>query len=676
MVNVLQQIGTFSSSSGAEIVAYDDVRQALFVVSGNNTLEILDLSNPQSITPLFNPINLASLTSLPIGGANSVAYKNNILAIAAEATTATDPGYVALIDLNILTVNPSGAVRVVQVGAQPDMVTFSPDGTRVLVANEGEPNDLYTIDPEGSISIINIASGINTATVTTAGFQAFNPQLNALREAGVRIFGPGALSVSTNLEPEYIAVSADSSTAYVTLQEANALAVVDIASSTVTNILPLGFKNHSLPGNGLDASDRDNAINIRNWPIFGMYQPDAIAAYTANGQTYLVTANEGDARIRPDGDFTDGLGNVIEEGDVFNEETRIKDVVLDPTAFPNAAELQLDANLGRLLITNTLGDTDGDGDFDELYAYGGRSFSIWDSAGDLVFDSGDMFAQITAQQIPQYFNSQSNSTDEFDSRSDNKGSEPEALAIGTIGSRTYAFIGLERVGGIMVYDITDPVAPTFVQYLDYINNAPGHISPEGMVFIPAANSPNGQNLLVVANEVSRTVGVFSVDVSGTLPGPIASPLIDLSDITGNVGTSFVLNREAAFDNFVGFYAVTGADLGIDVNGDGVADFLPGAAGYTQAAIDNRVDNLVLTTDNLVTSQFQATLAGGAVYAPFLIAQGTPDSYDPAQVFFASVAANVDGVEHIRFANNQILFEDLYGGGDNDFDDAVIDVAFV
>ena len=262
----------------------------------------------------------------------------------------------------------------------------------------------------------------------------------------------------------------------------------------------------------LDASDRDNAINIRNWPIFGMYQPDAIASYTANNQTYYITANEGDSR----------------DYDGYSEEARIKDLTLDPTAFPNAAELQKDENIGRLLVTTALGDTDGDGDYDQLYSYGGRSFSIWNSQGQLVYDSGDAFERITAEQFPEFFNaSNSNSNNNFDNRSDDKGPEPEGLVTGKINDRTYAFIGLERIGGVMVYDVTDPVSPTFVQY---INNrdftaatdsaAAKDLGPEGLAFISAQDSPNGKPLLVVANEVSGSTTFYQIDLN---EAPINNP---------------------------------------------------------------------------------------------------------------------------------------------------------
>lgn len=313
----------------------------------------------------------------------------------------------------------------------------------------------------------------------------------AAREAGVRVF-PG-VDLANDLEPEYIAVSPDGLTARVTLQEANAFAVLDIPSGIFTEIQPLGLKDHSLPGNGLDASDRDDAINIANWPVFGMYMPDSVASFEIGGETYYATANEGDDR---------------------GEDERIKDLDLDPTAFPNAADLQEDENLGRLGVSTIDGDIDGDGDYDQLFSYGARSFSIWDSAGNLVFDSGDQFEQITAAAYPDNFNA-SNDENDAEGRSDNKGPEPEAITTGVINGRTFAFVGLERIGGIVVYDVTDPTAPVFQQYVnnrdfsgDPEAGTAGDLGVEDLKFVSAGDSPNGIPLLISSNEVSGTVTIF------------------------------------------------------------------------------------------------------------------------------------------------------------------------
>ncbi|NEO89366.1 MAG: hypothetical protein F6K56_03525 [Moorea sp. SIO3G5] len=491
----LSTISTFETGifddGAAEIPAYDTSSQRLFVVNGaNNAIDVLNLSDPA------NPTKITEISLNDFGGGtNSVAVNNGIVAVAVEDENTQNPGQVVFFNTD------GNFLNSVTVGALPDALTFTADGQKVLVANEGEPNNEFTVDPEGSVSIIDISGGVKQATVTNADFKAFNPQIDQLQEQGVRIFGPGA-TVAQDLEPEFITVSEDSQTAWITLQENNALAVLDINRGEITDILPLGFKDHSLPGNGFDASDQDDGINIQNLPVFGMFQPDAIASFQVDGKTFLITANEGDSR-----DF---------EG--FSEEALVGDLKLDPHAFPDAAELQKAENLGSLIVTNTLGDTDGDGDFDQLFAFGSRSFSIWDEYGNQVFDSGDDFERITAEFLPDDFNSDNDANDSFDTRSNDKGPEPEGVVTGVIDGRTFAFIGLERIGGIMVYDVSEPTHPTFVQYInnrDFSGDAAagtaGDLGPEGLTFISAEDSPNGRPLLVAANEVSGTTTIYEIE---------------------------------------------------------------------------------------------------------------------------------------------------------------------
>jgi len=610
VTDFLEQIGSFTSEIGAEIVTYDPTGQLLFVVSGDLEVQVLDVSDPTNPVNAIPPVPLTDFAP-NAAGANSVAFADGILAIAIEVDPATDPGLVALVDVAAFGADPTApnAIQLLEAGALPDMVTFSPDGNTVLVANEGEPNEDYTIDPEGSVGIIDLADGVGSATITIADFSAFNDQADALREAGVRIFGLNA-SVAQDLEPEFITVSPDSSTAYVALQENNTLAVVDIDAGEVTELLPLGVKDYSQEESPLDASNEDGGINIRNWPVFGLYQPDAIASYEVNGETFIVTANEGDARLRPDGDLEDEDGNVIiPEGEIFNEESRIADVELDPEAFPNAEELQLEENLGRLLITNTLGDTDGDGDFDQLFSFGGRSFSIRDSEGNLVFDSDDDFAQITAEQVPEIFNS-NGTPDTFDERSDDKGAEPEALTLGTIGDRTYAFIGLERTGGIMVYDITSPTTPSFIDYIDYFADAPGNIGPEGFEFISADASPTGENLLVVANEVSSTVAVFAVN-----------PGVRISDIQG-AGHISPLEGEMVAD-------VPGIVTAVDSNGFYLQDPTPDANPETSEGI------FVFTGDAPTVS------VGDAIEVSGIVSEFIPGGPDTGNLSITQISGDVE-----------------------------------
>lgn len=572
----LSLLGRYESGefdvSAAEIPAFDPANRQIFVVNARKgAVDVLDASDAANPT-LTDTLTVESVAQGAV--VNSIAYREGYLAVAIEAATKTDPGFVALFDATTLELLGS-----VQVGAQPDMLAFTPDGKYLLVANEGEPNDDYSVDPAGSVSVITLDDQ-GLAQVSTAGFTAFDAQADTLRAAGVRIYGPGA-SVAQDLEPEYITVSADSQTAWIALQENNALAKLDIATGSITDILPLGFKNYGAAGNGIDASDDDGVVAIRTRPgVSGIYHPDSISSYSVNGQTYIVTANEGDARAWGEDDQAYWDGDATKG---FVEEFRVKHLVhvggfdrrlgddlppqlralatgalLDPAVFAycgatavDPGACRSDAELGRLNITWVDGyKRDANGGplmydatgtqndagtlimYDKLYSYGARSFSIWDEDGALVWDSADQFEQYLAgeecraandRSIPckDFFNTGHDEGDAIDSRSDAKGPEPEGVVLGTLGDKTFAFIGLERMGGIMVYDITDPAAPIFVDYYNTRENfllepetnlaAAGDLGPEGLVFVSAEDSPNGEALLIVGHEVSGTTTVYQIN---------------------------------------------------------------------------------------------------------------------------------------------------------------------
>jgi hypothetical protein len=478
----LSLVGTLDLPA-AEISAYDPTSRRLFVTDAESAaIQVVDLSDPASPS-LVKTVDLSGLGST----VTSVAVKNGVLAAAVVAETSTDAGTLVLMDTD------GAELAQATVGSLPDMVTFNKAGTLILVANEGEPAD--GVDPNGSVSLVDISAGADAPVVTSVDFTAFNGQEAALRTQGVRIFA--GKSAAQDFEPEYVAVSEDDSTAYVSLQEANTVAVIDLATARVAELLPLGLKDHSKLYNALDASDKDGpAIDIKPWPVFGMYMPDGIATFDAAGETFVVGANEGDARA----------------DDALNEEERVKDLSLDATAFPDAATLKADANLGRLTVSNVDGDTDGDGDFDRLQVFGGRSFTLWKVAGGeakVAWDSQDSLERLTAQLTPDLFNANDGDAAAVDTRSDNKGPEPEGLTIATIGERRYAFVVLERAGGgVMMYDLTNPYAPRFMDYAPGVPD--GQVSAEQSVFIPAADHPAGQNLLVTSNEVSGSIGIYRV----------------------------------------------------------------------------------------------------------------------------------------------------------------------
>lgn len=518
----LVQRGSFAGGgpAAAEIVAYDAGSQQLFVTNGAQTrVDVLDVGD------LDAPTLVRSIDITPYGpGLQSVAVGNGLLAVAVSGFDAVTPGSIVIFDA------ASGAFRrVFPAGVLPDNVSFSRDGSLLMSANEGEVGDLDVAnDPPGSVTLIDFSQGLSMATATQIGFASLDGQETALRALGVRIMGetlsepvgPGnpPRPASKDLEPEYIAFAPDNSLAFVTLQEANAFAVIDLntrALRAVDPIIPIPLKNHMLHGNRLDPSDRDGASNgpafvLDNWPVFGMHMPDSIAGFApsigpAAGQTFFASAGEGDDR-----------GEVSRIGS--------SGVVLDASAFPNAAALKAKAALGRLNASRIDGDIDGDGDLDRLQVLGSRSFSIFDASGTQVFDSGDELECMTASLLPSDFNSDNEENGSADSRSDNKGPEPEAIAAGkSLQQRTYVFVGLERIGGVAVYDVTDPANAFAVAYENNRDfSAPvdvddpasfagaGDFGPEGIVFIPAADSPDGRPAIAVANEVSGTTTVWSV----------------------------------------------------------------------------------------------------------------------------------------------------------------------
>lgn len=495
----LNYIGSFDPSgnnnSSTEIVVHDPSTQRLFTISSlTDVFDIINFSNPNAPT-VINTINMA-----PYGGITSIAVKNGIIAAASPNTNPQQNGSVVFFDIN------GNFLKQVTVGALPDMITFSPDGTKVMTANEGEPNDAYTVDPEGTVSIIDISGGINNLTqsnVTTLNFNAFDSQVAALAATGLRKVRTNN-TLSQDLEPEYIAISSDSQKAWVTLQENNAVAEINLASKTVTSIWGLGKKDMSIPGNGFDASDNNGEILIANWPVKAYFLPDGTQAFNMGGTNYLVTANEGDEK--------DLSG--------FSERTTVGAgaYTLDPALFPNASILKASYNLGRFRVSNATGNTDSDADFEEIAALGARSFSIFNAdTKQIAYDSGDRFERYIAASYPLIFNAD-NESNAVKNRSRAKGPEPEGVTLGTVNGQTYAFITIERTGGVMVYNITDPNNPTFTDYKNSRTTSAygGDNGPEGITYIDASNTTTGKGYVVIANEISGTLSMYEIAQSPTL----------------------------------------------------------------------------------------------------------------------------------------------------------------
>ncbi len=459
---------TIGGEAAAEISTYCEKTKRLFTVnnSGVNQIDVIDITDPTKPLKIAK-IDLASYE----GAANSVSVFDGKLAVALEST-ANKQGNGKVVVFNT---SDYSLIKQVTVGALPDMITFSPDGKFIMTANEGEPNTDYSQDPNGTISIIETS----TYAVTTLDFASFSGQAAALAKDGFRI-SKAAKSFAQDIEPEYITISDDSKTAWVTLQENNGVAKVDLTSKTITAIYPLGSKDYNTAENAIDVSDLDDKIAFNPWKVKGLYMPDAISHFSVNNVPYFVTANEGDAR----------------EYTANTDIKRMKSMKLDATVFPDAATLRLDANLGRLNLVADMGDTDGDGDLDELVSFGARSFSIWNgNTGKIVYDSKNDVDKKT-NELGTY----------DDKRSDDKGSEPEAVVAAKMGNQNILFVGLERSDAFMVYDASNPTSP---QYLQTVKTGD---APEGILFIPASKSPTKRSLLVVSSEGDGTVKIYQPDL--------------------------------------------------------------------------------------------------------------------------------------------------------------------
>lgn len=501
----LERIGRYETGQfdgGAEDVSYYPDGQRLFVADvATGRIRVVDISDPTHPTQerILNTSDVfdaaASTTSLDVSG--------DTVAVVVTNTAQQASGRVIFYDAASLE-----SVAVIEVGVLPDMITFTPDGNYVLVANVGVASE--SVDPRGSVSVIDVRDGRESPTKATASFEAFDGKEDELREEGVRIYGQSADAdpvASRDLEPAYIAPTADSTEAFVCLQVNNALGKLDITNAEITDVIGLGTKDFGLAGNELDTSTVDGP-SLQNWPLHGFFQPDGIATYSIDGEPYVLTANEGASRPF--------------------EEIQVADLELDPEGFhlteypavDTVGDLKKKANLGQLTVTNQQGDPDADGRYEDLYAFGARSFSVWNGSGQLLFDSGNDFERIAAARYPKGF-AQTDLT--------KSGPQPETAITGQVGDRTFAFIALERFSSVFVYDVTNPERPEFVQVLvkrdfnvtfgDLSENPSnpgrgGDFSPEGLEFIAGEDCPTDTPLLVASYAVSGTVAIFEVT---TLP---------------------------------------------------------------------------------------------------------------------------------------------------------------
>ena len=515
--------GQYNVDGGVmEIVAYNQATEWAYAINGQSgklaAIPLAGLTAGAHVEELTGTeIDVKALVeaedgTFQYGDMTSVAISPDSITLAAalQAQDSNDAGRVAL-----FTCEEDGSLTLdalVETGAQPDMVTFAGDGV-VLTADEGEPREGYgedIADPKGSVTVVDVEAQESTVV----DFSAFDSQRDQLAEDGIVLKKGSAPSV--DLEPEYIAVSGGK--AYVTLQENNAIAVLDIESQAFEGVYSAGFEDHSTTA--IDLDKKDDAYDPQTYEsLLGIRMPDGIAAFTVEGATYLVTANEGDAREW--GDEDQGTFYLSEDERDFGEEG-----VTSPTGAITAENSGLE---GKVVFFKT---EDFDGlDPEKDYVFGGRSFTVFQATEnglEEVFTSGDDFEALTAQYVPEYFNA-SNDNAVLDDRSGKKGPEAESVTVGTVDGKTYAFVALERTGGVMVYDVTDPEAITFVNYVntrdfgttvegseEYEDGeldkwvTGGDVAPEGLLFLDAASSPNGEPMLLAACEVSGTVAVYQL----------------------------------------------------------------------------------------------------------------------------------------------------------------------
>ncbi|MFG0244358.1 MAG: choice-of-anchor I family protein [Phycisphaerales bacterium JB054] len=488
---------TPATSGGAEILAFDPASGTLYVTHASG----LDLYrfDAGTLTPAGSidlhgvvPM-LADVTSVAIDPAGRGL---GAVAVVPERSDTT-PGVVVFLDTS-----SGSVVAQLRVGFHPDMVTFTPDGGAVLVANEGEPGE--QADPAGGISVVDLSAVRTIADARALGDDdAATYDLTAANLAPGVTLGDVRISPANrdtpwlDVEPEYIAPDTDG--AWVSLQENNALARFDLASRTWTAVRSLGVQIQTI-----DASDADGGAMIDD-EVAGMPMPDTIASYLVGGVRYIVTANEGDVRA--------------------GDHVRLRDATLDPAVasildllYPDlAGGVRDDAALGRLEISSIDGDRDGDGDIDVPTMFGTRSMSIFDEQGTMVSDSGVVLRQFTALLFPDRFNSNGDAAT-VDTRSDDRGFEPEGVALATIDGGVYAFLGLERTSGVAVFDITDPHAlgmPSYINTAAYSRAPGGGVGPEGLCVVQS----RGEHYVLVACEVSATIEVLRVVRDAPDAGP-------------------------------------------------------------------------------------------------------------------------------------------------------------
>ena len=620
----------------------------MYVISsgGGTTLQVSNATNAAAISAVGR-------TSLGTYASQSVASYGNLLAVALSPSDYGTNGGQGLV--RFYRVEASGVLTQladVTVGYLPDSITFNATGTKLVIANEGEPISGYATDLSkdrpGSIGIIDIQGRVNLSfTYTDLRFDG------QILPPGIRISGPNGITQATDIEPEYVSILGNY--AYVTLQENNGVAKVNLVSNTIEKIFALGTVDYSTLL--VDLSDKDGASGTSIFApklgqaFEGLRMADGIAAYSVKGKDYFVTANEGDGR--------DGVPWAP-----YSDELRGTGSNPDTTAY-RVKRLGDDATAGSLDRTTT---------------FGGRSISVFDAdTGALLWDSGNSLQTIAF--AAGFYD---------DTRSDDKGVEPEGVVVAQLKGRSYAIVSLERTKSSMlaVFDITDPTAGQFVTSTVIA----GSISPEGLHIVEAKQSPTGRQQLVVSNEISNTLNVFDLEALIAAP-PVAgagtfkstmlkdvaggpelqiSSLLTVGEFTNglNPGDSVyaptgIFDGQGAYDNGDGTYTLlVNSELG-STSGYGYA--LPSVEGALTGA---RVSSLVIDkdVDNNASNGYQsAVIAGGLAYESIYL-DGSNAAIDQAADLGAGFkrfcAANL--VEANSFGGGKGFADRIYLVGEEEF----------
>ena len=515
-VTEISAIASGDGEGSHEIVTYHAGSKRIFATNGvKNSIDIFDISD------VANPKKVSSVSLAPYGNdVTSVAAGKDVVVAAvlvtetfsATGVPTTPNGKIVVFDTNGKVLSSPDVL-----GVLPDSVTFAPNGTTALVAIEAQPvcakDDPATAakedtdyskasDPVGGVTVVDLSNPASPV-LRFAGFDQFT--VPEMRAKGIAVSSV-VNNVSKDFEPEFV-TAVDNNYAYVTIQEANAIGKLNIESATFESITR-AFES-KIAYVARDTSDRDSGAGPRNYSnVVGASQPDAIAGFKVGSGQYFVTANEGDAR----------------EYTCLNDDLRGSALKVDTRRFPDWKTLSGSAALGRAKVNPTIGDKDGDGDIDTIHLRGSNSMTMYRN-GIAIWDSADLLDQIQTQAfgVANINGSHSLSSDKStmnyvgQDRSDDKGSEPEGVAVGMVGDRRIAILGLERMTALAIFDITDPGNPIFQEWLQMLPTkaTPAkdvkHWSPEGIVFVPASKSPSGKALIITSYELSGSLSIHQVE---------------------------------------------------------------------------------------------------------------------------------------------------------------------